>query len=75
MIQNLDVDQGQRSFQAAGQQLVSTRLVNMAARVVMGEDDSPGVMPQRGTDDFARIDRRGVQGSQVNSVLVAIRRF
>ena len=60
MIEEPDVDQGQRLAQPPGDQFVSLAGFGDAGGVPVGYDQSGGIERQRSLHDFARINTRAV---------------
>jgi len=56
MVENPDVDQGQRLFEALREQFIGTARFRDSRRVIMGEHDCGGIARQGRLHHFARID-------------------
>ena len=61
MIQDANVDQTERVFQASRNELVGLGRFRDSARVRVGQNHGGGVLFQCFLDDLSRVDRRSVQ--------------
>ena len=58
VIEDADVDEGERALQRLGQELVGARRLGGARRMVVRQDHRRGAELERALDDLARIDAR-----------------
>ena len=63
MIEDTNIEQPQRLFQALGNELVGLAWLGYARWVVMAENHGGGVTGKRHLDHFAGVDTRPVDGS------------
>ena len=57
MIEDADVDQGQRAFQRAGQRFIGRARFSDTRRMVVGEHDGGSIAFKGQLDDFPGLDR------------------
>src|SRR5690606_34965226 len=55
VVEHPDIDEGERAFQAAGDDLVGLARLGDPGRVVVGQDQRGGVLGERALDDLARV--------------------